>query len=106
LQTAGKAPVGKLRRSASVTAPRPTGAQTNEAAARAGRKPQRRERSPERRVNDRRSRRTNVLLDTRSAVGNRRRSARRDADRTAARARAHDAGVAPAGTVLDDDVCA
>lgn len=106
LQRAAAAPIGKIARSAPGTAPRPPGAQTDEAAALAGRKPPRRERGPERRVRERRSRRVTVLLDTRSPVGNRRRGARRGTDRLAPRRRANDADSPPAGTVLDDDACA
>jgi len=105
LQRADTAAVDKLRRGAPATAPRPPGAENAKAAALAGRTP-RRARGPERRLKERRNRCATVLLDTRSAIGNRRRGARRGADRSAGRRHTHDAGAPPAGTLLDDDVCA
>lgn len=106
LQRAGTAPVGKVRRGAAATAARRVTEQPADPAARGWRKsPAPRDRGPERRLRDRRQRRVAVLLDTRSAVGNRRRGARRSKDQSASR-RAADAGNPPAGTLLDDDTYA
>lgn len=95
LQRANTAPVGPLRRGAASAAPRP--------AADGGPATLPQDRGPERRRRERRQRRDPVLLDTRGTIGNRRRGRRRGTDRELPHG---DNGVAPAGTLLDDDVYA
>lgn len=107
LQRAGTAPVDKLRRSAPKPAPRAIPDQREDTPqARDGARQSRLPRGPERRTQERRRRREAVLLDTRSPIGNRRRSARRGEDRRTPRGGKEADGGPPAGTVLDDDIYA